>query len=226
MIVGIIPARGGSKGIPLKNIKLLNGRPLIEYTIESALASGVLDRIVVSTDNDAIAKICAKYDRVDIIIRPDELAKDTSTTESALIHVCDELMIDGGIFADYVVTLEPTSPFRSVDTIRNCVKMLLEKEVDSVVGVVEETHVLGRIDTGFFVHVIPNQPRRRQDRKGLYSESSTIYGTTINTLREKKSVLGEYVGALVIPRGEAIDINSQLDFDIAEFLIMNKIEVI
>lgn len=219
IIIGIIPARGGSKGIPLKNIKLLNGKPLIEYTIETALASGVLDKIIVSTDNDEIARISAKFENIDIVIRPKELSEDNSTTESALIHVCDYLIKNEGMYADYVITLEPTSPLRSVNTIRNCVKILFETKFDSVVGVTEVKSVLGRIKDNKFFHLFPNQPRRRQDREGLYQESSTIYGTSIDMLRFKKSVLGDSVYALIIPKNESFDINEQLDFEIVEFLM-------
>ena len=111
--VGIIPARGGSKGIPLKNIKLLNGKPLIEYAIESAIESNVLDKIIVSTDHEEIAEVSSRYSEVEVSMRPPELSTDEATTESAIIHVCDELKLNHNIHMDAVLTLEPTSPFRS-----------------------------------------------------------------------------------------------------------------
>lgn len=216
--IGIIPARGGSKGIPLKNIKLMNGRPLIEYTIESALESGVLDKIIVSTDHDEIAKISSRYSEVDVSMRPPELATDKATTETALIYVCDELIKNENIYADAVLTLEPTSPLRSVKTIRACVELLQKPTIDSVAGVTEVTSVLGRIKNDNFVHLFPGQPRRRQDREPLYQESSTIYGTLVDVLRRKSSVLGDHVYPLVIPKAEAFDINDELDFLVIESL--------
>lgn len=222
VIIGIIPARGGSKGIPLKNIKSMNGKPLIEYTIESALASGVIDRIVVSTDSNAIAQVSSKYENVYVSMRPSEISKDDSTTESALIYVCDELIKNENCHADYVLTLEPTSPFRTVETIRHCVQLLLNDSIDSVVGVTEVSSVLGRIEKNEFKHLFPNQPRRRQDREMLYQESSTIYGTSVDVLRIKKSVLGYNVYPLIVPKEEALDINDVFDFEIAESLMKYK----
>ena len=122
--IGIIPARGGSKSIPLKNIRLFNGKPLIEYTIESALNSGVLDKIVVSTDHDGIAEVCEKYKGVDIILRPKKLSTDEALTESALLSVCDELEENNNFIPDIVLTLEPTSPMRTAQTIKNSIEIL------------------------------------------------------------------------------------------------------
>lgn len=221
-IIAVIPARGGSKGIPKKNIKLLNGKPLIEYSIESAIDFGGFDKIIVSTDSVEISEICKKYDEISIIMRPSEISTDDSKTEEALIHVCDQLIINEQFYTDYVLTLEPTSPFRSVDTINKCIKKLIEKDIDSVIGVVEIKSVFGKIIDDKFVHLIPNQPRRRQDRNGIYEESSTIYGTSVEVLRSKKSVIGNSAFPLIIPKNEAIDINEAIDFEIAKLILKNK----
>ena len=223
-IIGIIPARGGSKGIPKKNIKLMNGKPLIAYTIESALESGVLDRLIVSTDSQDIADISSQYSNVQIKIRPAEISTDDSTTESALIHVCEELSKSEKIEIISILTLEPTSPFRTKETIQKCVELLADPNIDSVVGVTEVSSVLGRIVGNEFKHIFPNQPRRRQDREGLYQESSTIYGTLYDVLKRKKSVLGDKVFPLIISSEEAVDINEPLDFQIAEFLMKSRSE--
>jgi len=220
-IVGIIPARGGSKGVPKKNIKLLNDKPLIEYTIESSIASKVFDKIIVSTDCNQIANICNKYPSIDVVIRPHELSMDNSKTEDALIHACDKLIEIDNFYPDYIITLEPTSPFRSINTIKSCVNVLINSKYDSVAAVVEEKSVLGRVKNNTFYHIFPNEPRRRQDREGLYKESSTIYGTSIEVLKQKKSVLGDNVFALIVAGIETVDINEPLDFEIAE-LIMKK----
>ena len=90
-VFGIIPARGGSKSVPLKNIKPLNGKPLIEYTIETALATNMLDRIAVSTDHENIIKLCQQYVGIDVIVSPPDLSTDEALTECALLHACDEL---------------------------------------------------------------------------------------------------------------------------------------
>lgn len=222
-IVGIIPARGGSKGVPKKNIKLLNDKPLIEYTIESSIASKVFDKIIVSTDCTQIANICNKYPSIDVVIRPKELSMDNSKTEDALIHVCDKLIKIDNFYPDYVITLEPTSPFRAINTIKSCANVLINSKYDSVAAVVEEKSVLGRVNHNTFHHIFPNEPRRRQDREGLYKESSTIYGTSIEVLRQKKSVLGDNVFALIVTGVETVDINEPLDFEIAELIMKRKI---
>jgi CMP-N,N'-diacetyllegionaminic acid synthase len=221
--IGIIPARGGSKGIPLKNIKLMNGKPLIEYTIESAIKSGVLDKIVVSTDDEKIAEISSKYESIHISMRPPELATDDATTESTLIYVCEELKKQENIFVKSVITLEPTSPLRSPYTIRTCVELLQRPMVDSVVGVIEVSSVLGRIIDNKFEHIFPGQPRRRQDREDLYKESSTIYGTLYEVLLKKQSVIGDHAYPLVIPKQEALDINDNFDFLTIESLLINGV---
>ena len=220
-VIGVIPARGGSKGVPKKNIKLLNGKPLIEYTIESAIASNVLDEIIVSTDCMEIANVCRKYSMIKVVIRPNELSQDNSKTEDALIHVCNQLIELYDFHANYVITLEPTSPFRTINSIRTCVNVLLNTNYDSVASVVEEKSVFGRIENDTFCHIFPGEPRRRQDRESLYKESSTIYGTSIEVLRQKKSVLGDNVYPLVLSGLESIDINEPLDFQIANCLMKN-----
>ena len=221
-VLGIIPARGGSKSIPLKNVKPLNGKPLIEYTIETALDSEVLDRIAISTDHDQIIKVCKKYKGIDIIRRPAELATDEARTEGALIHVCDEIERNDGFIPDVVLTLEPTSPLRSKETILRCIEIFEETDADSVIGLTETRACYGKIVNGKFQFLFPGQPRRRQDREPLYRESSTIYGTKLTTLREKNSVLGDNLFPLLIPPDEAIDINDERDFEMVEVKLAKR----
>tara|TARA_Y100000385_G_C13102734_1_gene645570 strand:- start:2128 stop:2820 length:693 start_codon:yes stop_codon:yes gene_type:complete len=222
VIVGIIPARGGSKGLPKKNIKELCGKPLICYTIETAIKSNIIDKIVVSTDDEETARIASKYDEIDVCMRPYKLSIDTASTESALIHACEFLSKKENIDADYVLTLEPTSPFRSINTIKQTINLLIDDSFDSVVAVTEIKSVLARIKGNHFSHVFPNQPRRRQDREGLYQESSTIYGTSYKKLIEKNLVIGDAPAAILINQNEAFDINDEFDFQIANFMMELK----
>lgn len=217
--LAVIPARGGSKGIPKKNIKNLGGKPLIQYTIEQALAATCIDKVVVSTDSDEIASVCRKVSSVEVIMRPKELASDTAKTEQALIHACDYLKESLGIIVDVVVTLEPTSPFRTSSSIDKCISTFFRYNEDSVVTVVPYTDVLGRIVEDRYVHLIPNQPRRRQEREVLYKESSTIYCTSLRSLKEHNSVLGSSSIPVIISAEESFDINEPLDFDLAEALV-------
>ena len=218
-ILGVIPARGGSKSIPLKNIKLLKGKPLIEYTIESAIGSKALKRIAVSTDHDAIIKVCKKYKNIEIVTRPPELSTDEAPSEWALLHVCDEFENKDGFIPDVVLTLEPTSPLRSINTIKRCIDIFETADADSVISVTESRACYGKITDGKFEHLFPSQPRRRQDREPLYKESSTIYGTRIEVLRRKKSVLGDRLFPLIIDKREALDINDEFDFLMVEAIM-------
>ncbi|MFH1189212.1 MAG: acylneuraminate cytidylyltransferase family protein [Candidatus Omnitrophota bacterium] len=218
IVLGIIPARGGSKAIPLKNIKELCGKPLLEYTIESAKRSGCIDRLVVSTDHRGIADLAARCG-AEVVMRPEELSKDDSPTEPALIHVLDEMKRLEGFDPDVVLTLEPTSPLRSASLIKRGVEIFRSPGYDSVIGVVESRSCYGRIRDGEFEFLFPGQSRRRQEREPLYRESGTIYGTRTAALRRKRSVIGDNVYPLIIPESEAIDINTQADLKLAEALI-------
>jgi N-acylneuraminate cytidylyltransferase len=219
---GIIPARGGSKRIPLKNIRPLNGKPLIEYSIESALSAKILDRIIISTDHDQIIEACRKYKKIDVVKRPPELATDEAPTEWALIHACEEMEKMYSEIPDVILTLEPTSPLRSIDTIKSCINIFKRTDADSVIGVVETRSCYGKIENNHFKFLFPNQPRRRQERTPLYKESSTIYATRKDVLVRKESVLGDKLYPLILPQKEAVDINSHFDIAHVEALIKDQ----
>lgn len=222
-ILGVIPARGGSKGIPKKNIRPLAGRPLIYYTIEQAKRSRYLSRLVVSTDNEEIAQVSHQYG-AEVCIRPVELATDAATTEWALIHVVETLKQRDGFEADAVVTLEPTSPLRSSALIDRCIEVLVDSDADSVIAVASTSSLVGTIHGGRFEYTFKDQPRRRQDRTPLYKESSAVYVTRTDTLLTRKSVLGERLYAVIAEEYETIDINTPLDFVIAEAVMRWKLE--
>ena len=134
-IVGIIPARGGSVGVPLKNIKKLNGVPLIEYTIKAAIDSGVLDRIIVSTDHEGIASVAKKCGAEVPFVRPADISEDVDT-EFVLQHAIEFMEKSEEYSIDAVVLLQPTSPFRKSSTIKECVELYKnEPNADSVVSV-------------------------------------------------------------------------------------------
>ena len=214
-VLCVIPARGGSKSIPKKNIKPLLGKPLITYTIEEARKSEYLDRIVISTDDPETAMICKELG-AEVIMRPAEFATDTASTELALVHVVKGLARTEGYMSSAVVTLEPTSPLRTHKLIDRCVEVLWETGADSVISVKKIDACLGTMMEGRFEYLIKNQPRRRQDREPLYLESSTVYVTRTETLLERGSVLGEKLYAVLADDDEAIDINTPLDLVIAE----------
>lgn len=215
--LGIVPARGGSKAIPGKNIRPLLGVPLMVYTIEAARRSSLVPRTVVSTDSEEIAAV-ARGAGAEVVMRPDELATDESPTEDALIHVLEAL----GEEPDYVVTLEPTSPLRTPQTIDKCVELARAEDADAVFTVVETRAVLGRLEGTVFRFVQPGERRRRQDREPLHRESSTVYVTRTRWLLEQRSVIAEPMYAVVVPEEEAIDINTPVDFLLAEAALRQR----
>jgi CMP-N,N'-diacetyllegionaminic acid synthase len=220
--LGVIPARGGSKSIPLKNIRPLNGTPLMVFTIDAAKQSKYLDRCVVSTDHPAISRV-ARDHGAEVVDRPVELATDEAPTEWALLQVL-EVLEKQGYRPDYVVTLEPTSPFRTAALIDRCIEAAMEHhEVDCVMTVAETRKCYGRLDHGRFEYLFPDQPRRRQERRPLYEESSTVYVTKTNALKRDRSVLGRTrYGVVVEDPRETIDINEPLDFMVAEAVFAQR----
>lgn len=222
-VLAVIPARGGSKAIPRKNIRLLLGRPLVAYTIDEARKCDYLDRLVVSTEDGETARICRGLG-AEVVMRPPEFATDTAPTELAVIHVLETLAERDGYECDAVVTLEPTSPLRTHRLIDQCIEALWENDADSVISVKETRACLGSIRDGRFEYLIKDQPRRRQERAPLYEESSTVYVTRTEALLKHKSVLGERLYAVVVGEDEAIDINTPLDFVIAEAVMQWKSE--
>lgn len=219
--LGIVPARGSSKGIPGKNLRPLLGEPLIVHTIRTAQAARLLERVIVSTDSEEIAAVAAA-EKAETVMRPPDLAADESPTEDALIHVLETLDRRGEPLPEYVVTLEPTSPLRTPELIDTCVVLALSEDADAVITVAELSALVGRLEGTRFRYLDPGQPRRRQLREPLYRESSTVYVTRTSHLRTSRSVLAEPLHAVVVPEEQAIDINTPLDFLIAEAVMRSR----
>lgn len=221
-IVGIIPARGGSKSLPRKNIKLLAGKPLIAYTIEAALQSKKLNRVIVSTDDEEIADISRKYG-AEVIMRPQDLAEDASPTEPAIKHVVSVLESDG-YKPDIIVTLQPTSPFRTSNQIDDALDGIFFDDVDSIIGlkeVKEHPYKMKKIENN---HVVPFlkiklQSNRRQDMPQLYKENGAIYVTKYDFLMNRDKIIGGNVKPFLMSDETSIDIDTHLDFKIAECLL-------
>jgi len=220
--LAVVPARGGSKSIPLKNIRVLDGIPLMVFTLLAARHAKHLDRCIVSTDHPNIAKVARDYG-TEVIERPAALATDQAPTEWALLHVLEVLGREG-YRPDYVVTLEPTSPLRTAALIDRCIEAAIEHpDADCVMTVAETRKCYGRLAGGRFEYLFPDQPRRRQDRQPLYEESSTVYVTRTSALEQDRSILGRTrYGVIVDDPREAIDINEPLDFLVAEAVLAQR----
>lgn len=205
MILGVIPARGGSKGIPRKNIKIIAGKPLIAWTIEAARKSKLLDRFVVSTEDNEIRKISEKY-RSEVIDRPAEFAADNATTLSVLQHALSVIK------ADTVVILQPTSPLRDSDLIDRCIRRFKEKKTDNLA-------------TGFICKFMEygTYTQRRQDLGGFFYDDGNVY--VINTdLIKKGKLFGKNVGRFKTSREENIEIDDDFDFWMAEQILLKRIK--
>lgn len=218
-ILAVIPARGGSKGIPRKNIYPLLGKPLLEYTLECVIEADVCEDIVVSTDSNEIMNVARNYNQIIIVPRPDDISGDTASTESALIHALDYMKKFYNKEYDAVMTLQATSPLRKAETIK-AFKERYERDYNKYDAMLtlHENRVdhWVRDDSGNFERLYPNASRRRQERKPLYMENSCIYITSVTSLIETKSVLGHRVNGFIISEEEGMDINEPIDIKIIE----------
>lgn len=225
-MIAIIPARGGSKGLPGKNIKLLEGKPLIAYTIEAALKSEKVDRVIVSTDCDKIAKIALQYGVEIPFMRPDFLATDTATSLDVYKYTFEKLETEEGIAINNFIVLQPTSPLRTSKHIDEAITLFENKKAISVIGFCKEDHPIfwhkfldenGQFEEVFEGDYIKN----RQDTRATYYPNGAIY--IFN-----KSVLetGQYYTkksyAYIMEREVSVDIDTLDDFKYIEFL-MNKL---
>lgn len=227
-VLAIIPAREGSKGVKNKNIKSLNGKPLILYTIEEAKKSDQIDKIVVSTDSTEIADL-SKIHGVEVpFIRPKKLSTDSSLTYDVVKH-CLEYYKSNGDHFDIILLLQPTTPFRTVETINKSVKILKNKSVyTSVVSVVDvegnhpfrmkeikDNYLINYIDQGF------ENMNPRNELPKVYIRSGAIYAILTKNFYEEQSLVSNLCSPIILDKIETINIDSPLDFEFCEF-ILNK----
>lgn len=215
--IAIIPARGGSKGVPHKNRKLIAGKPLITWTIEAALAAKHVHRVVVSTDDMDIERI-AQESGTETIMRPANISGDTATSESALLHVLDTLQSRENYVPKLLVFLQCTSPVRSARDIDGAINALLTKNADSLLSVVEMTKFFWRGDeeTIKSVNYDFQERPRHQDLNPLYLENGSIYVLRPNILRQHNNRLGGRIAMFCMPQRSAIDIDTMEDFELAQ----------
>lgn len=219
----VVPARGGSKGIPKKNIYPLVGKPLLSYTLEVIQRAGLADTdVAVSTDSEEIAEVARSFSGVEVVHRPAEIAGDRASTEAALLHALNVMQERYGVKYDAVLTLQPTSPLRQPETLKQFIKTYEEQKdrYDAILSLHEDrSDFWVKKGDGVFDRRDPAAPRRRQEREPLYVENSAYYITSVVALRETHSVLGRRVNGFVIPESEGIDINEPVDLVIAEALL-------
>ena len=218
--LAIIPARGGSKRLPRKNILDLCGKPLISWSIEAALKSKYISKVVVSSDDEEILNISSNFG-ADIIKRPYELANDTATTFDTIKHT-----IDNSENYDYIVLLQPTSPLRNENQIDEAIELLEEKQADAIVSVCEMDHSPLWSNTlpkdgnmkNFLRDEVLN--KRSQDLEKYYRLNGAVYICKTDKLLENKSFfLKDNIFAYIMDRKSSIDIDEEIDFEIAKVLI-------
>jgi CMP-N,N'-diacetyllegionaminic acid synthase len=227
--LGVIPARGGSKSIPRKNAKVIAGKPLLAWTVESALRSKTLNQVIVSTDDEEIAGIGRKWGARVPFIRPFELAQDDTPTLPVIQHAVSWLESTEGYIPEIVLLLQPTSPLRRTEHIDQAVELLLQTGADSVVSVClseQSPYWMKRLE-GDRVFPFLNKASeytRRQELPRVYRLNGALYATRYDVLMRQRRILGEDTRAIVMDAESSIDIDSQLDFKIAEMLLAERID--
>lgn len=218
----VIPARGGSKGIPNKNIYPLNGKPLLLYSLEMITQVEFEGDVAVSTDSDKIKQVALTAPGIEVVDRPADISGDKASTESALLHALEVMEQRKQCKYDAVVTLQATSPLRRAETVSACFKRYeADREKYDALLTLTETRIDYWIKEGedHYRRLYPDAPRRRQDRDPIYIENSAVYITDSQSLRETNSVLGHCVNGYVIPETDGVDINEPVDILVAEELL-------
>lgn len=215
-IAAIIPARGGSKGVPGKNIRILKEKPLITYSIEQAIQSSFITDVYVSTDDKYIKEV-AEHGGAKVISRPYDISGDNASSESALLHVLGSINVE----FDYIVFLQCTSPFRKPSDIDNAILKIVEEKSDSLLSVISNHRFLWR-NTTLGVESINYDYKfrpRRQDMSIQYQENGSIYIFKPWVLKETSNRLGGKISMYVMGEMSGVDIDSEFDFTLAEALL-------
>lgn len=216
----IIPARGGSKGVPGKNIRELNGKPLIAWTIEEAKKSKFADRIILSSDDAEIIQVAKEYDCEVPFIRPKELARDETPGISTVLHAIEQCTGYA-----YVVLLQPTSPLRTVEDIDGCIQFFLDSKAEACVTVkeVEESPywMYSKNEEGHLINLIQQDSliTRRQDLPKVYSLNGAVYVASIDFLSKNKSFLTKETIGYVMPIERSFDIDTEIELMICEDML-------
>lgn len=231
-VVGFVFARGGSKGVLRKNIRPLAGKPLITYAIETALASTLIDRVIISTEDAEIAAVAQQYGAEVPFMRPAELALDDSPEWLAWQHAIQGLSGADEPKMDVFVSIPPTSPLRAVADVDACVQKLLQGDTDLVFTVTPAEGnpffnmvVLDETDCARLVIPTSKRVYRRQDAPRVYNIVTVAYAARPEYVLKATSMFEGRIQAVVVPAERALDINTELDFKFAEFMMGSSREV-
>ncbi len=236
LVYGIITARGGSKSVPKKNIKEICGKPLIAWTIESALRAKNMDRLICSTDSEEIAEVARAYGAETPFIRPAEFAQDLTPDLPVFVHALEWLKEHEGVSPEAVVHLRPTGPLRTTADVEQAIDLLLaHPEADSVRCVAEAPlHPVKtyKLDGDRLLPFVPdevvgmveayNQPRQKLPK----AYASLAYLSTIwsRTILDGKSICGKHIIGMIVPEINCVDINGALDFEFARVALAQRLQ--
>jgi len=228
-ILAIIPARGGSKGIPKKNVKSFAGKPLISHSINVANKSTYITRIIVSTEDIEISEISMEYG-AEILDRPQNLAGDDSSTIDVILHSLNLLKLNENYIPDIVVLIQPTSPLRLIKDIDDSIKLFINNNCDSVISVceVEPSPYWGlKIEKNYLKPAFGEKylESKRQDLPKLYVPNGSIFISKPQIIKKFSSFQTEKTMAYLMPPERSVDIDNDLDFIFAEFL-MKKFNIL
>lgn len=222
-ILAIIPARGGSKGLKKKNIKNLNNKPLISYTINAAKNSKYIDRVIVSTEDNEIAEVAIKEGGEVPFLRPGEYATDKSPTIDSVIYTINKLN-EEGYYPDYIALLQCTSPLRNTNHIDEAISKLLFEKSDAIVSVCEAevnpywTNVIENGKLKYFIEKGKNITRR-QDLPKVYRLNGAIYIIKTEILLSERTFQPENCSAYIMDSKCSVDIDNLIDFKVAEMIL-------
>jgi CMP-N-acetylneuraminic acid synthetase len=229
-ILAVIPARGGSKGVPRKNIYLVAGKPLIAYTLEAALAvRHRLHRLIVSTDDAEIAKVARRYG-VDVpFMRPADLAGDGVPMFPVLQHAVRTVEAMDNVHLDWVLLLQPTAPFRTPQDIESALDLAAGGGCDSVISVVQvfavHPNLMKRIENDRLLPfcIEEQEGTRRQDyQPPAYMRNGAIYLTRRAVLMEQNSIWGQVIRPYIMPEERSVSIDSEMDMKLAELMLAER----
>ncbi len=227
--IAIIPARCGSKGLPNKNIKELNGKPLIAWSIETALSCEYIDEVMVTTDSEEYAKIAESYGAKVPFIRPAEYATDIASRKDVIEHTIN-FYRESNTHFDYIVFLEPTSPLRTYSDIKIAIERLIndEKGAESIVGVCElesfHPEFLIKLENGFLDFLNASQKSkvlRRQELKPFYFYEGSLYISKLNSYLEKEFYHDKTLG-YIVPKWKSLEVDDLEDLVMIEAIMKNK----
>lgn len=228
-ILCTICARGGSKGVKGKNFKLINGKPLIAYTIETAIHSGLFEHVVVSSDSKDIQNVAIEYGAEVFFTRPTELASDTAAKIPVIRHAFIESEKHYNDKYNILVDLDATSPLRTVEDIKACVDLLIKTKCENVITAMPsrrspyfnliERNAAGQWDVS---KKLEKKLVCRQDAPACYDMNASIYVWTRGSILHNDSVFNPTTELYVMPEERSIDIDSELDFQFVEFLLNQK----